>query len=41
MPNYAKLTISGKRAGCYTKTERWNVKEGNMKAERWQVFAIP
>lgn len=45
MPTYARFTVSGKRAeiatGSYTETERWNVKEGNMKAQLWQVFAIP
>ncbi len=45
MPIYARLTVSGKRAeidtGRYTESERWNVKESNMKAQPWQVFAIP
>ncbi len=45
MPIYARLTVSGKRAeidtGRYTESERWNVKEGNMKAQPRQVFAIP
>ena len=44
-PIYARLTVSGKRAeiatgGCI-ESERRNVKEGNMKAQPWQVFAIP
>lgn len=42
---YARLNVSGKRAeiatGRYTETERWKVKEGNMKAKLRQVFAIP
>ncbi len=45
MPIYARLTVSEKRAeidtgGCI-ESERRNVKEGNMKAQPWQVFAIP
>lgn len=45
IPTYARLTVSGKRAetatGSYKETERWNFKEGNMKGQLWQVFAIP
>ena len=45
VPSYARVTVSGKRAeiatGRYIESERWNVKEGNMKGQPWQVFAIP
>ena len=45
VPVYARVTVSGKRAeiatGRYIESERWNVKEGNMKGQPWQVFAIP
>lgn len=45
VPFYARVTLSGKRAeiatGRYIESERWNVKEGNMKGQSWQVFAIP
>jgi len=45
VPIYARLAVSEKRAeintGRYSESERWNVKEGNMKAQPWQVFAIP
>jgi hypothetical protein len=45
VPICARVTVCGKRAeiatGGYIESERWNVKEGNIKEQLYQVFAIP